>query len=90
MDFDKIKETIEKLAKDDNVQAEFKKDPIKAIEKELGVDLPDEQVKEVVSHLKDKFDDDFFDDLKDKAEDIIEKVEHSGIFGKVKDIFDKK
>ncbi len=89
MELDKIKETIEKLAKDDKVQDAFKKNPIKTIEDELGVDLPDEQVKEVVSHLKDKFDDDFFEGLKDKAEDVIEQVEKSDIIDKVKGLFHK-
>ncbi len=94
MDFDKIKEAVEKLAKDDSFQKDLKQNPIKAIEKELGVNLPDEQVKEVVSYLKDKFDDDFFDGLKDKAGDIIEQVEKSGVadsvIDKVKGFFHKE
>ena len=34
--------------------ADFKKDPIKAIEKLIGVDLPDDQVKSIVDGVKAK------------------------------------
>jgi len=51
-----IKEQIEKMAKkvlsDKSLMEQFKKDPIKAVEKVLGVDLPDELVEKVVAGVK--------------------------------------
>ena len=53
-----IKEQIEsivaKLQKDKALQAQFKKDPVKAVEKLLGVDLPDDMVEKVVAGVKAK------------------------------------
>ena len=39
-----IESIAEKIRKDKSLQAEFKKDPVKAVEKMLGVDLPDEVI----------------------------------------------
>lgn len=53
-----IKEQIEKLAesvlKDEKIKDIFTKDPIKAVEKVLGVDLPDEIVEKIVDGVKAK------------------------------------
>lgn len=53
-----IKEQIEKLAesvlKDEKIKALFTKDPIKAVEKVLGVDLPDEIVEKIIDGVKAK------------------------------------
>lgn len=55
---DEIKEKIEELVKkvtgDKELKALFQKDPVKAAEKVLGVDLPDEQVKKIVDGVKAK------------------------------------
>ena len=52
------KEQIEKIAnkiqKDSALQSQFKKDPIKAVEKLLGVDLPDDVIEKVVAGVKTK------------------------------------
>ncbi len=99
MDFNEIKAAIEKLAGDDAAKEQLKKDPIHTIENTFGVDLPDEQVAEVVKHLKDMVgegdylekikekitDSDILDKLKDEAEDIIDKVEDSGVVDKIKE-----
>ena len=45
---------MEKLQKDKALQAQFKKDPVKAVEKLLGVDLPDDMVEKVVAGVKAK------------------------------------
>ena len=37
---EKIEELAEKIMKDSALQAQFKKDPVKAVEKLLGVDRP--------------------------------------------------
>ena len=53
-----IKEKIEALAetimKDSALQAQFKKDPVKAVEKLLGVDLPDDVIDKVVKGVQAK------------------------------------
>ena len=51
-----IKEQIEKMAKkvlnDKELMELFKDDPIKAVEKILGVDLPDDIIEKVVAGVK--------------------------------------
>lgn len=58
MGLEKIKEFVEsaeaKIKADPNLMAEFKADPVKTVEKVLGVDLPDEQIKGVAEMLKAK------------------------------------
>ena len=53
---DEIKELIKKLAdkvqSDDEIKELFKKEPIKAVEKILGVDLPDDVVKKIIDGVK--------------------------------------
>ena len=53
-----IKEQIEKLAstlsKDASLKEQFLKDPVKTLEKVLGVDLPDDMVEKVVAGVKAK------------------------------------
>lgn len=49
-----ITELVEKISKDEELQALFKKDPVKAVEKLLNVDLPDDLVEKVVDGVKAK------------------------------------
>lgn len=53
-----IKETIEKIVdaikNDDDLLEQFRKEPVKAIEKVLGIDLPDDIVEKVVDGVKGK------------------------------------
>ena len=53
-----IKEQIEKMAKqvlnDKELKELFKKDPVKAVEKVLGVDLPDDIIEKIVAGVKAK------------------------------------
>ena len=66
-----IKEQIEnKIQKDSALQSQFKKDPIKAVEKLLGVDLPDDVIEKVVAGVKTKLS---LDDLSD-AVDALKKL----------------
>ena len=55
---DNIKELIEKVVdaiKDnDSIKKQFEKEPVKVIEKFLGVDLPDEIVEKVIDGVKAK------------------------------------
>lgn len=68
----KIDEIIAKIKSDDKFAAKFKKDPVKAVEDLLGVDLPDEQVEGVVSGVKAKLklDGDDKDGLLNKAKGL--------------------
>lgn len=50
----KIEEIAEKVTKDDALRAQFQKDPIQAVEKLLGVDLPDDMIEKVVAGVKAK------------------------------------
>ena len=51
---EKITEIVEKITKDEKLKEQFKKDPVKAVESTLGVDLPDDAVKKIVDGVKAK------------------------------------
>ena len=48
----KIAELVEKAKKDENFKKELTKDPVKAVEGVLGIDLPDDQVKKIADVVK--------------------------------------
>ena len=50
----KIEEMIEKVTKDEEVKSLFAKDPVKAVEKVIGVDLPDKQINAIIDGVKAK------------------------------------
>lgn len=49
-----IKETIDKISKDKELQEKLKKDPVKTVEGLMGVDLPDGMVDKVVAGVMTK------------------------------------
>lgn len=49
-----ITTAVEKITKDPKMLEQFKKDPVKAVEQVLGVDLPDDVVNQVVDGVKAK------------------------------------
>ncbi len=49
-----IEELVEKVKNDKKLQESFKKDPIATVEKLLGVDLPEEQIKQIADGVKAK------------------------------------
>lgn len=51
---EQISTAVEKISKDKTLQEQFKKEPVKALEKVLGVDLPDNVVNQVVQGVKAK------------------------------------
>ena len=51
---EKINEVVEKITSDKSMKEKFEKDPIKAIEEVLGVDLPDDAVEKIVDGVKAK------------------------------------
>ena len=52
----KIDEIVEKVKNDKDFGDKFQKEPIKAVEEVLGVDLPDDVVKNVIDTVKTKVD----------------------------------
>ena len=51
---EKIEEIVEKIKKNPDIKEDFEKDPVKAIEKLLGVDLPDDIVEKIIDGVKAK------------------------------------
>lgn len=49
-----IAKVVEKVSKDASFKEKFQKEPVKAIEEVLGVDLPDDVVNQVVQGVKAK------------------------------------
>lgn len=68
---EKIDEIVKKVTSDKSFAEKFKKDPIKAVESVLGVDLPDETIKKIVDGVKAKIN-------VDTAKDVLDKVK--GLF----------
>ena len=50
----KIDEIVKKVQGDPKTMDNFKKDPVKTVESLIGVDLPDDVVKQVVTGVKGK------------------------------------
>ena len=73
---DKVKEAVEKLQSDDGLMDNFKSDPIKTIEGLIGIDLPDEQLKNIADMVKAKLDPNgsVVENLENQGEGIIDKV----------------
>ena len=75
MDFikKKIEEVLDKVKNDKDFAAKFTKDPVKALEDVLGVDLPDDQINAIISGVKAKL-------TVDKLGDVAGAL--GGLFGK--------
>lgn len=69
----KIEELVKKLTTDESLKKLFQSNPIQAVEKVLGVDLPDEQVEKIVAGVKAKLTTDQLAGAADKLK---------GLFGK--------
>ena len=48
----KIDEIVDKVKNDKDFSKKFTKEPIKAVEEVIGVDLPDDKIREVVEAVK--------------------------------------
>lgn len=68
---EKIEELVSKIKGDKDFGDTFKKDPVKAIEEALGVNLPDEQIEKIIDGVKAKIS---FDDIGDKIGDLFDKL----------------
>ena len=51
---EKIEVLVKKIKADKNFAAKFQRDPIKAVEDVLGVDLPDELIEKIIDGVKAK------------------------------------
>ncbi len=51
---EKIEELVEKIKSDKTLAADFKADPIRTVEKLIGIDLPDDQIEKIVDGIKAK------------------------------------
>lgn len=71
MDFKaKAAELVEKIKNDPALLAQFREDPVAVVEKLVGVDLPEEQIRQAAELVKAKID-------LDKASNLL-----GGLFGK--------
>ena len=73
---EKIELLWEKITVDDGVLDRFKDEPVKTVEELLGIDLPDEKIREIALAIKAKLDmeaiDDRLDVLADKLDDKLD------------------
>lgn len=51
---EQITKAVDKITKDKKLQEQFQKEPVKALESVLGVDLPDNVVNQVIDGVKAK------------------------------------
>ena len=51
---EQINKVVEKVTKDDTIKKLFSENPVQAVEKVIGVDLPDDVVNQVVQGVKAK------------------------------------
>ena len=51
---EKMEAIIEEIKKNPNLKEEFEKEPVKVIEKLIGVDLPDDMVEKIIDGVKAK------------------------------------
>lgn len=70
---EKIDKIIKKIGKDEKFKKKFLKDPVKAIEKEFGIDLPDKEINQIIDAVKAKLTLDNAKGLFDKAKEFLDK-----------------
>ena len=59
----KIDEIVEKVKNDKKIGEKFQKDPISTIEELIGIDLPNDQIEQIVDAVKAKIDLDKIGDM---------------------------
>ena len=67
---EQISKLVEKVTEDDTIKNLFSKEPVKAVEKVIGVDLPDDIVNQIIQGVKSKVSVDKFSE----AADFIKKM----------------
>ena len=63
---EKISELVDKIKEDDKLKDQFAKEPVKTVEKLIGVDLPDDKLEAVVDGIKAKIKLDSVSEIADK------------------------
>ena len=94
---EKIEELWAKISADDGVLEQFKDDPVKTVERLLGIDLPDEKLREIAMAIKAKVDMDAIDAkldvladrLDDKLDALKTKVDMDAIDDKLDTLADQ-
>ena len=51
---EQINKVVEEISKNPNIKEQFEKEPVKLIEKMIGMDLPDEIVMKIIDGVKAK------------------------------------
>lgn len=69
-----IEKVVERVTKEDDLKELFEKEPIKAIEKVLGVDLPDEKLEAIVDAVKAKISIDKLSSVADSVGGLFKKL----------------
>ena len=67
----KIEEIVKKVTTDKDFAKEFKNDPVTAVEKVLGVDLPNDKINAIIDGVKAKMTVDTAKDMMNKAMDFL-------------------
>lgn len=70
---EEIKKAVDKITKDKALQEQFRKEPVKALESILGVDLPDDVIDQVVQGVKAKLTADKISDSVDALKGFLKK-----------------
>ncbi|MCI8286584.1 MAG: hypothetical protein HFH89_02760 [Lachnospiraceae bacterium] len=70
---EQITKAVDKLTKDKGLQEQFRREPVKALESILGVDLPDDIVNQVIQGVKAKLTADKVSDSADALKGFLKK-----------------
>lgn len=70
---EQIKKAVESITKDKKLQEQFQKEPVKALEGILGVDLPDDVINQVIQGVKAKLTVDNVSDAVDALKGLFNK-----------------
>lgn len=73
-----IENIVEEITKNENLKEDFEKEPVKVIERVVGVDLPDELLEKVIDDVKAKI-------TVEQVADAVEAV--SDLVGSLKKLF---
>lgn len=70
---EQIAKAVDKITKDKQLQEQFRKDPVKALESVPGIDLPDDFIEQVVKDVKAKLTADKLSDSADALKGLFKK-----------------
>lgn len=70
---EQVTKAVEKITKDKSLREQFQKEPVKALESILGVDLPDEIMEQVIKGVKAKLTTDKVSDAVDSLKGLLNK-----------------